>query len=114
MKFDNRPPIDLESAEKLASASRDGGCYDGIGYDIYRVYKGKKIHLIHLYSSGCERNNKVDSSSTHLGIFETLDALVEYLRKQFEPCGYGMESSGSFPWWCSELLEELNVEAEQA
>ena len=107
MIFCNRPPIALEAAKELADAQRDGGHYDGIGYDSYTVYQGKKLHLVHSYSTGCEYNHKVDRSCTHLGAFADLDALVAFLIAQATP-------DNGMPWWASKLLEKLGVPGEEA
>ena len=39
MTFDNRPPINFDNSETVASADRDGGSYQGIGCNSYRVYR---------------------------------------------------------------------------
>lgn len=106
MKFDNRPPINLEDAEQVASAKRDGGSYDGIGFNVYRVYRGKKYHLVHLFNSGCDYGSGTHTSRTHLGHWESVDDLAEFLRQQ--------RVNGDFPWWASELLEGLEVPTEEA
>lgn len=77
--FDNHPPVNFSNAEKVASASHDGGAYDGIGYNTFKVYQGTKFHLVHFYSDGCERNNKTSSTSEHLGTFDTKEALIAHL-----------------------------------
>jgi hypothetical protein len=107
MLFDNRPPINLDNAEKLAEVGRDGGAYHGIGHNCYTVHQGKKLHLVHDYSSGCEYNNRVDHTCEHLGMFADVAALAEWLRKQ-------PVAEGRYPWWCSELLDTLKVPAEEA
>jgi hypothetical protein len=108
MRFDNRPPINLEAAEVVARAQRVVvGAYSGIGYNRYTVYRGKRFHLVHLLSSGCEYNNYVDSSSTHIGHWVGADELAAYLKSQ-------VNTDGDFPWWCSELLVELGVPGEDA
>ena len=106
MNFDNRPPINLETAEQEACAERDGGCYDGIGADRYAIYRGKKWHLVHYFSTGCDYNNRVDSSCNHLGHWSSLEKLAQYLRSQ--------TADGTFPWWCSALLQQLRAPADEA
>lgn len=101
MKFDNHTPVNLSAAEKVATACKDGGCYDGVGTDRYTIYKGKNWHLIHYYSSGCEYNNKVDSDNTYKGCFATKEGLILKL----------LEESPS--WWSDELLEEMGYTGEE-
>ena len=93
--FSNHPPINFEGSEKMASARRDGGVYDGIGYNTYKVYEGKRLHLVHFASSGCEYNNHTDHTSEHLGSFSDKPKLIEHLLTE------------SPSWWADELLEEL-------
>jgi hypothetical protein len=109
MRFDNRPPIDLESTTQLACASRDGGVYNGIGYDAYCVYQGKRLHLVHRYSSGCVYQNHVAASCTHMGLFDSLPSLIDFLRERLDP----QADEGAFPWWAALLLDELGYKGEE-
>ena len=103
MKFDNHAPINMDSAEEIASASRDGGAYDGIGYNTYQVWHGSRFHLTHKHSDGCERNNKVHRISEHLGCWETKEELCEFLSSQH-----------AGEWWSNEILDDLGFKGEEA
>lgn len=107
MIFDNRPPINLEAAELLADVERDGGAYNGVGYDRYRVYRGRKLHLIRAYSSGRDYEYGTGATSQHLGMFEDLESLGKFLKQP-------SRADEGFPWWASELLEELEISVEEA
>lgn len=106
MQFDNRPPINLESAEKVAAASRDGGAYQGIGHNNYVVYEGAKLHLVHHYGSGCDYGYGCTSTCVHVGMFADRPALIAWLCKQ--------QGDEGFPWWASELLTALGYNGEIA
>jgi hypothetical protein len=106
MQFDNRPPINLESATQIACASRYGGAYKGIGRNAYAVYEGQKLHLVHSYVSGCDYGYGCSSTCVHLGMFPDRPALIAFLLKQ--------QGEEGFPWWASELLESLGYAGEQA
>jgi len=101
-KFDNHPPVDFSGAEKISSASRDGGSYSGIGHNAYRVMQGNRFHLTHSHSSGCEYNNRTDHSSEHMGVFDSKQEVIDFLLKE-----------GSC-WWTNELLEDLGYQGEEA
>lgn len=103
--FDNHTPINFANAEQIASTERDGGCYSGIGTNLYRVMKGKRIHLYHYYSSGCEYNNRVDSSRVHLGVWDTPQELITAL----------LSDDLDVPRWArNELLDNLGHTGEDA
>lgn len=106
MQFDNRPPINLDAAKHIAHAETDGGCYDGIGYNRYWVYQGKRLHLVHAHSSGCDHGSGTDSSCNHLGHWPDAPSLIRWLIKQIEDQG-GL-------WWASELLGHLGYKGEEA
>jgi len=98
MIFDNHPPIDLRAANKIASASADGGVYDGIGYDTYSVVQGRRIHLYHSEPSGCEYNNQAYRSRMWLGAWATTEDLINWLVAQ------------PTTWWTNALLKGLGHE----
>jgi len=100
--FDNHSPIDFSEAKVIASCNQDGGCYDGIGYDIHKVIQGTNYHLVHYYSSGCEYNNRVDHQNNYLGCFATWQEVIDHLLKE-DPCP-----------WVNELLTDLGYEGERA
>ena len=104
MTFDNHPPVDFRNAEEIASTSRDGGAYSGIGHNTYRVFQGKKLHLTHSHSSGCVSHGEFSAPTNreHLGVFDTKAELVAFLLAQ------------PSEWWASELLTELGYEGEEA
>jgi hypothetical protein len=106
MIFGNCPPINLENAEEVAEARRDGGVYSGCGVDRYTVYRGKRWHLVHVYSSGCDYGAGTDHACTHHGLWPTVEELVAYL--------HTLTENGRFPWWASRLLSQLEVPAEEA
>lgn len=106
MNFDNRPPINLEAAEKIAAASRDGGAYQGIGHNNYVAYQGAKIHLVHSYGSGCDYGSGCQSTMIHLGVFADRAALIAFLLKE--------QGEEGFPWWASDLLSALGYAGESA
>ncbi len=103
MTFDNRPPLNLKEDQVVGAATRDGGVYDGIGYLNYEVYQGRHVHLVTRYASGCADE---PGSQSHLGMWESIAELGEWLRKQ--PL-----QEGRYPWWCGELLEALEIPAEE-
>lgn len=113
MKFDNRPPIALEDSEIVAEAVRDGGVYDGCGINAYRVYRGTRLHLVHTYSSGCDRGGHTDHQCEHLGHWQTVEEIGEWLRGREERVEF-VDDRYQFPWWASELMEHLEIPAEEA
>jgi hypothetical protein len=103
--FDNHPPVNFSAASTVASASRDGGCYNGIGYNDYDLFQGRKFHLVHSYSSGCEYNNRVDRTKEHLGVFEDRETVITFLLSEPE----------DVPQWArNELLTDLQYMGEEA
>lgn len=100
--FNNHPPVNFDGAEQIASASTDGGSYSGIGYNRYKVMQGKRFHLTHARSSGCDYGNGTDHASEHLGVFNSKQEVIDFLLK------------GEPSWWQNELLEELGYEGEEA
>ena len=102
MKFDNHPPINFDQATQIARTSRDGGSYSGIGYDTYTVYRGKAIHLVHSFSSGCEYNNHVDRTRTHHGPWATLPDFIAWLADQGPS------------WWTNDLMSDLGYDGAPA
>lgn len=103
VQFSNHPPLNIKNAMVIASASTDGGCYDGIGFDVYQVYRGKNLHLIHQYNSGWGGEK---TQTTHLGVFKTKEELIRWLLTERE--------EGCVPWWVNELLSGLGYEGEEA
>ena len=107
MQFDNHPPVNFESARKLAKASSDGGCYDGIGWDTYIVFQGKRLHLVHSYNSGCDYGRGTHTDREHMGVFDDREALIAFLLDQ-------RTDEGIVPWWVNDLLDDLNYVGEEA
>ena len=103
LQFSNHPPLNISNAEEVAVASRDGGCYRDIGFNTYKVLKGKRLHLVHRYNSGCDSGGGTHTESTHLGSFETDEELIAHLLKQREDSDCG----GGVPWWVNRLLSDL-------
>lgn len=120
MIFDNRPPINFDNADQLASAERDGGAYDGVGFNVYRVYSGRRIHLVHLSSDGCDYGRGPRSVSTHLGCWESVDDLAAWLMTRTDEAADLVDVDADsraytlYPWWASELLTQLDVPGEEA
>ena len=100
--FDNHPPLNFDNLPVIARAARDGGSYDGIGHNKYRVVQGKKIHLWHSHSSGCSYNNRTDLSREHMGCFASMQELIAHL--------LGLPTA----WWINELLDDLGFEGAEA
>lgn len=109
MQFDNHPPVNFDNSEKLAKASRDGGCYDNVGWDTYTVFQGGKIHLVHSYNSGCDYGSGTTTNRAHLGIFGTREELVAFLVSKTDG------GSDDVPQWAAnELLEQLGYSGVEA
>ncbi len=103
--FDNHPPINFENADLISNPSQDGGQYAGIGYNNYWVYQGRRYHLYHEYSSGCENDNRTDSSCEYLGNFDNKDDLIAFLLKD----------NPDFPRWAANfILDALDYQGETA
>ena len=103
--FENHPPVNFENAEEIARVEQDGGCYDGIGTNLYRVMQGNRIHLYHYYSSGCEYNNKVDSNREYLGNWNNTSELIAALLSDILDVAQ---------WATNDLLIDLGYEGEEA
>lgn len=100
--FNNHTPINLKAAKVQAIARWDGGRYEGIGYNEFTVFEGKRWHLIHQESSGCEYNGRVDSLCEHLYACETREEMISHLVSR-EP-----------ERWVNQLLTGLGYEGEEA
>ena len=120
MTFDNHAPINFNNATEIASASRDGGAYSGIGHDTVSIMQGKNmIHVYRDYSSGCVSHGRHSAPNpvTYLFGARTKEEIIAWLIQQLPK---SRTSEPAFPdpdenlWAANELLEALGYEGVEA
>ena len=82
--FQNHAPVNLAGADLVASYESDGGVYNGIGSTDYSVYKGKRYHVPHYYTSGCDYGDGGSHTSTYLFGAATKEEIVAWLLAQMD------------------------------